>query len=781
LLLLTSLAVPLPAGAQLPEGFWEDNVEIHGKLSSRLYFRSPGLNFSSNDVQLSSWRNELEIETYVRLPETGDFASSLTILLRPTYEAAYDAYEVWGERPRGGEEGTSARASQRRALKGRRFNGRGKGIRGEYYPVNQDLETLFEGDLVPGLALNPNLVLPAVAPWAARGSRQGGLGGKASGRSFEAAINSWAPGATELARSLALASEDLGTPLNRYAGALGDRNSLDQLPAGINETEDRLKFDCFDGANETCWLREAYLDLEYKDTFARLGRQIIAWGKADSFQLQDVINPLDNGLHNIFPSLEERRIPQWSLLVSHSVGSIGPIEDIAVDFAWVLDRFTPQQLGQCGEQYTFTIGCQMRMDAGTHEALNLSLAEVDERHWTLGNTEPGLRVEFSVPSQSMSFSISAFWGFQDLPVLEAKNRYSVENPNSAAMLSLQAAGAGPLLDFLANGPGACTDDPDDPANAARPWRCGFDPYARDDRGRPVDTFGKANADLLRVWETQVAPRVESGDDIVTAWKELEESLTELGADRGIPEQFEVTQGLMALPWSGSELVAKYPRVLTLGASMDWEVTAVEAVVRMEVALDIDRGITNTAKSTLEDSSDVFKGVIGIDRPMEIPFLFTSRPTFVTMQLFWERILDYENGNGRGDGMINPRDTLISTFYTHSYWLEDRLELSTFVVADWTHQSWAIGPKVRWELRESMYVDVGVNLLMGRSQEHGFVNVCKDGGVDCVGDPTTWRKGQTQTTNRGLRRQAAAPWFLGSFADSYMEQRDEVWFGVTWEF
>ena len=249
----------------------------------------------------------------------------------------------------------------------------------------------------------------------------------------------------------------------------------------------------------------------------------------------------------------------------------------------------------------------------------------------------------------------------------------------------------------------------------------------------------------------------------------------------MPEPFEVTQGLLALPWSASELVAHYPRVLTLGASMDYDVAALEAVLRLEVALDVDRGLTNTAKSTLEDSSDVFKLVIGVDRPTEIPLLGTSRPTFLSAQLFWERILDYEDGLGRGDGMVNPRDTLISTLFTHSYWLDDRLELTTFVVADWTHQAWAIGPMVRWSLKENLYLDVGVNLLLGRKQEHGFVNVCSDGSATCVGDPTTWVRGQTQTSNRGLQRKAEAPWFSESFADRYMEQRDEVWFGVTWEF
>ena len=93
-------------------------------------------------------------------------------------------------------------------------------------------------------------------------------------------------------------------------------------------------------------MREAYFEFEYKNTFVRLGKQQIVWGKTDAFRLQDKINPIDFGYHNVFPDLEERRIPQLALDVIHSFGDVGPFQDVSVELAWVFDRFIPAQVGQ---------------------------------------------------------------------------------------------------------------------------------------------------------------------------------------------------------------------------------------------------------------------------------------------------------------------------------------------------------------------------------------------------------------------------------------------------
>jgi hypothetical protein len=757
--------------------FWSERVEIHGRLSSRAYFRTPSLDWS-DEFHLASWRNQLTLEALLRLQDRSELRVDLVAVARPTYDAVYDLYpEAWGERTRGGDPGTGSGDSVVLGYKGQTFPGHGACVEGEFCLGNLDAGRVLTGRNFPGIAVNKLIVTNAIAPWAMRGGRQPKVGGSAAAEVFSLAASgdTGAAGAAQLAASLARAGTEvpgsapagLGTPLNSYAGGLGDRGSLKQLPADINRTENELKFGCFDNSDPHCWLHELYLDVEYRDTFLRLGRQQIVWGKTDSFQLQDLINPTDEGIHNIFPSLDERRMPVWAARVIHTVGTAGPFEDVSVELAWVVDRFRPRQIGQCGEPYAFVLGCQLRTNAAQHGVLNLSLAEVNERSWKLKNTEPGARIEFYLPEPSFTFSLSAFWGFQDLPVLESKNPYSTSNPNPAALLFLQGLGAGRLIDLLANG----LPRPGEPPES-RPWVNGFDPYAHGAQGQPVGTLAKANQDLLTTWNSGIGSALRSAPDRRAAWLALERQLEPL---------FGFTPAGLALPWSGSELVVEYPRVLTLGGSMDYEIAPLSTVLRVELAYDIDRGLMNTAKASLRDDSDVFKLAIGLDRPTRIPFLTSDRAAFISVQTFWEHILDYDDGRGHADGMIAPENGLISTFFIQNSWRDDSLILTGFLAVDWSHQAWGIAPTFRWRVNDHLSLDVGLHLILGRKQEHGFRDVCPDGGFSCLPDPTTWNAGQWQVLNRGLQRAGEAPFFPESFGDHYMEQRDEIWVGATWEF
>ncbi len=132
-------------------------------------------------------------------------------------------------------------------------------------------------------------------------------------------------------------------------------------------------------------------------------------------------------------------------------------------------------------------------------------------------------------------------------------------------------------------------------------------------------------------------------------------------------------------------------------------------------------------------------------------------------------------------MIAPENGLISTFYMQNFWRNDSLILTSFLAVDWSHQAWAIAPTLEWVVSSRLSLQVGLHLITGRKQEHGFRDLCSDGGVDCAADPESWNAGQTQALNRQLQRATEAPLFLESFADRYMEQRDEIWFGATWRF
>jgi len=94
------VAVPF-AGIAAADWFSE-NFEIHGFATSKMYFRSSSLNYA-DDVFISSWRNELNLETSLKLYDSDDFKLGLYGVLRPTYDATMDIHtHTWGNRAGGG-------------------------------------------------------------------------------------------------------------------------------------------------------------------------------------------------------------------------------------------------------------------------------------------------------------------------------------------------------------------------------------------------------------------------------------------------------------------------------------------------------------------------------------------------------------------------------------------------------------------------------------------------------------------------------------------------------
>jgi hypothetical protein len=570
-----------------------------------------------------------------------------------------------------------------------------------------------------------------------------------------------------------MASMPLATALNFYAGAVGDRRSLKHGSADINRSEDRLKYDCRDNAHPYCFVRELYAEIEWKNTFVRVGKQQIVWGKTDAFRLQDKINPIDFGYHNVFPDLEERRIPQLALDVIQSFGDVGPMQDVSLEFAWVFDRFIPDQFGQCGEPWAFTAACEARADAGGHQLFNFSLAAVDDPAWTIKNSEPGLRLEFRTPEPSIAFSLSAFWTRQDIPVAKFKNFASVDNPNSASMLFLQGAAdaafvqTDPTMPFF-NPSGSFAVAIDQFAGLLGPtsgtWLTGFDPYARSDtNGTPTGTLALANQDLVAAWT------VVSSSCAGLTGKELSRCGGEIAA--------------FGLPWTASEAVLEYPRLFTIGGSMDYQIPGIDTVLRLEMALDFDRDIQNTAKLDGVDESHVFQAAVGLDRSTFIPFINRNRTAFLSFQTFVEYITDYDDGSSKpNDGMVPYEASVISTFFMQNYWRNDSVILTNFVAGDWQAGAILTGPSLRYILNEHLFFDVGVNLLWGRKRKHNIRDLCSDGSLGCLGDPTSWQAGQWQTLNGPLSRTAESPWWgKESFVDKFMRKRDEFWFGVTYQF
>ncbi len=829
-LLFAGAAVPRAASAAEPPkstarralDWWSENFEVHGFLTSKAYFRTP--NFA-RQIETSSWRTELNIEPELRLYEGDDFRLALYGVFRPIFEGVYEIQsDLWGgevERaefgtapaypddpvaynqwpiPLGGGAGAlptfAERSGQGRELPcsaaGLSADCAGGQVEGEFTIINADTGSYFTGELVPAVSIDNVVFFGRVtAPVRPRGAGQDEVGGNADGEVFEdlrdhfgdlvagfrqgepfygALHNAGMAGGTGLDASLSAASLPLSTPLNSYQGAFGDAESFDYGSTDMNRREDELKWECFDNAHPWCIVREFYLEAEYKNTFMRLGRQQIVWGKTDAFRLQDRINPIDLGYHSIFPDLEERRIPQLALDLVQSFGDVGPFQDVSLEFAWVFDRFLPDQFGQCGEPYAFTAACGARANASAHKLFNFSLAAVDEVEWKIENTEPGLRLEFRLPDPSISFSLSTFYTHQDQPVARFVNHYSTSNPNPATMLFLQGLyntkvdlvghpfGGTPVANlieiFSGNAPGSTV------------WSTGFDPYSHDASGNPTGTLALANGILQVAWGGVFATPPAGG-----GCAGLSGDL--LAACAG-------SVAIFALPWSTSTAILEYPRVWVLGGSLDYQIPRVDTVLRLEMAADFDRDIQDTSRLDGISESAVFQAAIGLDWSTFIPFLNRNRTAFITAQTFFEHIVDYREG--ASGGMVPYEASIISTLLMQNYWRNDSIVLSNLVAVDWKADAVIWGPKLRWVFNDHISFDIGMNWIWGATRKHNIRDVCADATLSCLSDPTSWQEGNWQMINAALARTSEQPWWgQQSFGDKFMRNRDEFWVGVTYQF
>jgi uncharacterized protein DUF1302 len=763
--LLCALAVSGSARAD----WWSENVEIHGSFSSTVYFNAPSL---TNDLQMDQWWNQLELDGDFKLINGEDNALSFHTIILPTYDAAYDLYpKLLGDKREAASFGTQTATNAELAMRGKSFKGHGACIDGAFCDVNQDTAFIFTGKNNPAMVVDNTIFFGILVTQtrARSASGQTKLGGGPSMDAYQQAVRCFTVSTLpdcQLIRSaagfdrsnflatVANGQADRGnfTPIHSFGNhgqyVIGDRHSAErQLPAGINLTDGQLKTHCFDVAHPYCWAREFYFEAKFLgDNQIRIGRQQIVWGKTDAFRLQDIVNPIDFSYHNVYPSLEDRRIPVLAADLVHSFGNLGPLEDVSLELVWVFDRFTPVYVGQCGDFWAFTAACEARIDAGSGGLLNLSLAKSEERKWTIHNTEPGFRFEFRTPEPSIAFSLSGFWGMQDAPVARFENHYSVKNPNPAMILFLQALGVGdiptlpgilPSINAFDVAPGGSVDTSSQTALAT--WGALFGPAG----ALCPDTPGNRN----------------------------------VGKAKCI-----AASGLQALGWiwSSSQAVTEYPRTFTLGGSMDYQIPNIDTVLRFEAAYDFNREIQDTNRLDGIGHSDVVLGAIGLDRSFFIPFLNKDRTAFLSFQTFMQHIMNFDGNQKRG--MADYEYSVISTFFMENYWRGDSIVLTNFFAYDWAAHAWITGPKLKWIMNESIYFEAGINLIQGQGHEHNIRDICKDGSFSCLGDPTTWQTGNWQLINKNFDRYAESPfWNMESFADMQMKKRDEVWFSATYQF
>ena len=229
----------------------------------------------------------------------------------------------------------------------------------------------------------------------------------------------------------ALPSHVIGLPFRpevsgRYVPSAQLRRHLDEFDS-FDQNFRQRSLEWNHGASQDEWeLKEAFLDFDMFDSrlWVRVGKQTIVWGKTELFRTTDQFNPVDIGLASL-PSLEESRIGLWSIRGIWSFYDVGPLKDVRVELAMNYDDFEPIDLGRCGEPYAVWLVCLKSTALWGHGVSGTGIAgEVRPPDpWDSSRgIEFGARVEFRWGP--MSFAVTDFYGYDDLPALELFNSYS---------------------------------------------------------------------------------------------------------------------------------------------------------------------------------------------------------------------------------------------------------------------------------------------------------------------------------------------------------------------
>jgi len=210
---------------------------------------------------------------------------------------------------------------------------------------------------------------------------------------------------------------------SRNAREIIGSGRLDRLPFNINQS--RRQWNRGESQKDVYPLAEAYLDVEMFDSrlWLRIGRQSIVWGKTELFRTTDQFNPVDTALASL-PSLEESRIPLWSVRGVYSFYEVGPFEDVRAEVAFNFDEFQPNDLGACGEPYTVNDACVASFGALAHASAGAGVLGWDkpEAPWrSIQGWEVGGRLEWRW--ERFSFALSDFWGYNDLPFVDPVTLY----------------------------------------------------------------------------------------------------------------------------------------------------------------------------------------------------------------------------------------------------------------------------------------------------------------------------------------------------------------------
>ena len=158
----------------------------------------------------------------------------------------------------------------------------------------------------------------------------------------------------------------------------------------------------------------------------------------------------------------------------------------------------------------------------------------------------------------------------------------------------------------------------------------------------------------------------------------------------------------------------FPRVNLVGGSLDFYVDDIKSVFRVEAAYTQGEEFANTLKPELYSESDVFRYVVGWDRPTFIPILNDRRAILLSAQLFGQYLVDHEREtvNGIEAGIPDWKLNHIGTFLMKGWYQNDRLSPQIILAHDFKAGATTVAPSIDWLISDSLRLTVGANIKVG---------------------------------------------------------------------
>ena len=156
-------------------------------------------------------------------------------------------------------------------------------------------------------------------------------------------------------------------------------------------------------SNHLEWdLRELYVDLDWGNTFVRIGKQQIVWGQADGLKVLDVVNP-QVFREFILAEFEDSRIPLWTVNVEL------PVAEGTLQVLWIPDQ-SYNDLPEPGAAYEITAPF-----AGIPPDVPVTIAPSDVPNRIVQDSDAGFR--YSLYAGGWDLTVNYLYHYHDLPVV----------------------------------------------------------------------------------------------------------------------------------------------------------------------------------------------------------------------------------------------------------------------------------------------------------------------------------------------------------------------------